>query len=140
MKLFDVLVESGCQQGPRHHRVDGANASIHSGLRRGTLKSSDCWWSPIPAKTKCETNDGTLPLHAAAHQGHIEVVRFLVETPANIDGGGTNDGGTPLILAAHQGQLEVFRLSGGVGCQQGPRQDRLQEKRLFYIAAEMRAP
>ena len=34
----------------------------------------------MPSKTEARTNDGGTPLILAAHQGHLEVVRFLVES------------------------------------------------------------
>ena len=46
----------------------------------------------------------------AAWEGHLEVVRLLVESGAKIDQGKTDDGATPLFIAAQQGDLEVVRL------------------------------
>ena len=43
------------------------------------------------------------PLFVAAHEGHLEVVRFLVESGANKDQGTTDNGATPLFIAAHEG-------------------------------------
>ena len=45
----------------------------------------------------------------AAQNGHLEVVRFLVESGANKDQGTTDDGVTPLYIAAQNGHLEVVR-------------------------------
>ena len=62
------------------------------------------------------TDDGTTPLFVAAQQGHLEVVRFLVESGADKDQGTTHDGTTPLFIAAQHGHLEVVRFlveSGG---------------------------
>ena len=70
---------------------------------RATLKLSDFWWSPVPKKT----NIGQMmEQHLFAEQlrkGHLEVVRFLVESGANKDQGTTDFGATPLSIAAHQG-------------------------------------
>ena len=55
------------------------------------------------------TNDGPTPLHLAVANGHLEVVRFLVESGANKDQGTTDDGATPLFIGAHKRHLEVVR-------------------------------
>ena len=66
----------------------------------------------------------------AARHGHLEVVRFLVESGANKDQCLTNNGATPLFVAARHGHLEVVRFlveSGanndqgatGTGCDEG---------------------
>ena len=47
-----------------------------------------------------------------AHQGHLDVVRFLVESGANKDQGTTDNGSTPLYIAAHEGHLEVVPCLG----------------------------
>ena len=69
-------------------------------LTRGTLKLSDFWLSPVPTKTKAAQIDGATPLLVAAHQGHCEVVRFLVKSGANKDHGTIGDGSTALFIAA----------------------------------------
>ena len=55
------------------------------------------------------------PFSIAATQGHLEVVRFLVESGANKDLG-TTDG--TLFIAAQQGHLEIVRFLGGARSQQ----------------------
>ena len=50
-----------------------------------------------------------MPLFIAAEKGHLEVVRFLVESGANKDQASTDDGSTPLFIAAGKGHLEVVR-------------------------------
>ena len=74
----------------------------------GTLKLSNFWWSPVPTKTK-ETTDYGTPLYIAAQEGHLKVVRFLVESGANQDQGMADPGITPLYIAAQNGHLEVVR-------------------------------
>ena len=56
--------------------------------------------------------------------GHIEVVRFLVESGANKDQGRTDTGATPLLIAGQQGHLEVVRFMGEVGANKRPRHRR----------------
>ena len=55
------------------------------------------------------TDNGATPLFKSAHQGHLEVVRFLVESGADKHQGRTDNGSTPLSIAADQGHLEVVR-------------------------------
>ena len=60
----------------------------------------------------------------AAHQGHLEVIRFLVESGANKDQGMTLFGVTPLLMAACQGHLEVVRFLVESGANKRPRHHR----------------
>ena len=51
-------------------------------------------------KDQGRTDIGQTPLHAAAQNGHLEVVRFLVECGANNDQARTDIGQTLLHAAA----------------------------------------
>lgn len=53
--------------------------------------------------------DGHTALHAAAQNGHIEVVRKLMEYKANIEAV-TNEGHTALFAAAHKGYANIVRV------------------------------
>ena len=120
---------------------DGATPLFIAAHRGSTLKLSDFWWSLVPTKTKAEPDDGATPLFIAAQKGHLEVVRVLVEHGASNGKGRRIDGETPLSIAAQNGHVQVVRLSGGVGCQQRPRQGRqLEEQRPLHIAAREGAP
>ena len=57
----------------------------------------------------------------AASKGHLEVVRFLVESGANKDQGMTDDGRTPLFIAAQKGTLKLsdFWWESGANKDQG---------------------
>ena len=58
---------------------------------------------------KCGNVNGYTPLHLAAKNGYLEVVKyFITEHQCNLDLG-NNDGYTPLHLAAHYGQIEVVK-------------------------------
>ena len=57
------------------------------------------------AKDQAAT-DGMTPLIIAAQQGHLDIVRFLVEVGVAKDQAAT-DGMTPLIIAAQQGHLDM---------------------------------
>ena len=50
--------------------------------------------------------DGTTPLHAASHMGHLDVVKYLVEAGVGLNPG-NNEGGTPLALARQEGHKKV---------------------------------
>ena len=52
-------------------------------------------------------HDHATPLHHAAHAGHMEVVRLLVERGARLDVADTLHDATPLGWAEHGGQREV---------------------------------
>ena len=60
----------------------------------------------------------------AAHKGHLEVVRILVESGANKDQGNTDDGMTPLSIAAQEGHVEVVRFLVESGANKRPRRHR----------------
>ncbi|CAK9064590.1 unnamed protein product [Durusdinium trenchii] len=52
---------------------------------------------------------GGTALHSAACNGHLEVVRGLLEAGSDIEATRRQDGATALLLAAHHGHLEVVR-------------------------------
>ena len=58
-------------------------------------------------KDQGTTDDGTAPLFIAAVEGHLEVVRFLVESGANKDQGKTDNGSTHVYIATQEGHFEV---------------------------------
>ena len=54
-------------------------------------------------------DDGSTPCCMAAQNGHVEVVRALVEAEAVVDKARVDDGTTPCLIAAHYGHAEVAR-------------------------------
>mmetsp|Transcript_14874 Transcript_14874/g.22880 ORF Transcript_14874/g.22880 Transcript_14874/m.22880 type:complete len:338 (-) Transcript_14874:53-1066(-) len=55
--------------------------------------------------------DGSTPLHQAAAQGHVDIVKLLVEQSSiNVNAIREKDGATPLYLAAIHGHVRVVQL------------------------------
>jgi len=55
------------------------------------------------------STNGTTPLHIAAHNGHFNIAKLLLENHANIDAANTDDA-TPLYLATQEGCFDVVKL------------------------------
>jgi ankyrin repeat protein len=105
----DVASKKGHVEFVRFLDRHGAGASTQSEDKR----------SPVSSAT-ARNKTGWSPLHVAAAQGDVEVVRALVEcgvdTTALAD-----DGRTPLHVAAEAGHVEVVRFLANHG-KYGPRQ------------------
>ena len=69
----------------------------------------------MPTKTKARQTMEKRASFIAADEGHLEVVRFLVESGANKDQGTADDGSTPLLIAAQNGHLRIVRFLVGSG-------------------------
>jgi ankyrin repeat protein len=65
-------------------------------------------------KTLLDTRDadGSTALHCATWKGHLEVVKFLIKTGADVHAQNNNDhwGTTPLHAAAHANQSAIAQL------------------------------
>ena len=65
------------------------------------------WWKLVLDKDQAN-NQGATPLYIAAENGHLDVVRHLVEVGADKDQA-SNQRATPLFIAALNGHLDVVR-------------------------------
>ena len=59
--------------------------------------------------------NGATAIWDAAGQGHFDVVRYLVDSGANLELGRTDDGFTPLHVAAYLKHLDIVRFLVEVG-------------------------
>ena len=80
---------------------------------KGTWEWPNCCWIWIAILSSVCTRSVT-PLHIAAHAGHLEMVRLLLDVE-NRDQRTPNRGATPLHAAVQEGRLEVaeFLLRNG---------------------------
>jgi ankyrin repeat protein len=73
-------------------------------LRATTRSSSGC----SRGGADVDAQGGSTPLHSAAANGHLDVVKFLVAQQAEVNAKET-DGWTPLHLAARYGYLDIVK-------------------------------
>jgi ankyrin repeat protein len=92
------------------------------------------WKSPDCQDKNPEAKDGWTPLHWAAHKGHLEVTRLLLQhcQDKNTE---NKAGETPLHYAALHGHLEVTRLLLQ-HCQDKNPEDKYGKTPLHYAAQE----
>ena len=124
-KWWHELLERHLNQ-PRNPNFEDANAMtpLCVASLNGSLKCVSLLIEAGANKDQGTTDDGATPLYIAAQEGHLEVVRFLVESGANKDQG-TDRWWSNASLHSSSGRAPwSCPISGGVRCQQRPRQDR----------------
>ena len=83
-------------------------APIHDAAQAGDVARVRALLVADPTLVDAKTDYGFTPLILAAQNGHLEVVKYLLEKSAAVDAK-SNDGVTPLIVAAQNGYLEVVK-------------------------------
>ena len=70
-------------------------------------------------------NNGVTPLFVASHEGHVEVIRVLIDAGALINQA-MNNGVTPIWVASHNGHMAIVRylILHGSGMEQPDNQGR----------------
>ena len=98
-----ILCLAGCAT------ASNAQAQINYAAELGDVQKVRALIAADPAVVDAKEKDGVTPLWIAAQQGHLEVMKVLLEKGAVVDAK-TNDGFTPLLIAAEYGHLEVVRM------------------------------
>jgi ankyrin repeat protein len=81
---------------------------LHWSALEGRLDMVRCLLLELGAVVNKGGQRGSTPLYCAAQNGHLEVVRFLVEYGADVDQANDN-GQTPLMAASFKKNEKVFR-------------------------------
>lgn len=78
---------------------------LHLAVHEGNLEKVKMVVSRFPEQVNVKDESNRIPLYWAARSNHADIVRFLVEKGADINGQ-TNDGWAALHTAAYNGRLE----------------------------------
>ncbi len=89
--------------------VNATNASDESPLMMAALKGDQPMVMQLLARDAAVNKTGWAPLHYAATNGHVEIMRTLLEHYAFIDAQSPN-GTTPLMMAAMYGSTDAVKL------------------------------
>ena len=82
---------------------------IHDSARDGNLKKVKALLKHNPALISSKDNNGGMPLHEAAFNGHKDVAELLLDKKAGVNAR-DNNGATPLHYAAFNGHKDVVEL------------------------------
>lgn len=89
--------------------VESLNKSDESPLMAAALDGQLALCKALIARGAAVNKTGWAPLHYAATNGHVDVIRLLLEEHAFIDAESPNKT-TPLMMAARYGSIEAVRL------------------------------
>jgi len=126
LDVAKLLVENGAQVNEQDQNgktpLDSAFEDAHSSasmyiaevlIRAGGRSSLDQYAYCIPAirssNFDIRFDDGLAPLHFAAREGHIVILRYLLEKKANIEAKNAS-GAPPLHEAFRAGQIEAAKM------------------------------
>ena len=89
--------------------IEARNGQDESALMMAALKGNLPLVKTLIARNADVNKPGWAPLHYASTNGHIEVIRVLLEHHAYIDAESPN-GTTPLMMAAHYGTAAAVKV------------------------------
>ena len=81
---------------------------LHRAYGYGFLKTAARLLKEDASKVNDSNYYGETPIYRACHNGHMEIVKFLLEKGAVIENA-TIDGFTPLFIMCHKGNLDFVR-------------------------------
>jgi len=103
-------------------RTTAGELAIHLCAKHGQLECLAVLveWANTSTSSKDEPlvdaldEKGYSPLHHASYGGHLETVRWLIETGEAKSKSATSEGMTPLLVAAAKGEVGVFKYLAGL--------------------------
>ena len=134
VEAIDLLVERGAWVNAREHengqtplmfaawenRPDAIRALVRHGALTGLMsfvvsmieERLDEYGNPIPSRRRRvpggnSVMGGLTPLLFAAREGHLESVRALVDSGADVDRASGGDGSSPMVIAIGNGHYDV---------------------------------
>jgi ankyrin repeat protein len=102
-RVIDVLL------GFKKTDIDARNANDESPLMLASLRGDEALVRKLIARDAAVNKPGWTPLHYAATNGHIEIMKLLLENHAFIDAPSPNET-TPLMMAAMYGSTPGVEL------------------------------
>jgi ankyrin repeat protein len=106
--VIDVLLSSASTD------VEARNVSDESPLMLASLRGQIDLVRKLIARDAAVNKPGWTPLHYAATNGHVEIIKLLLENYAFIDAPSPNET-TPLMMAAMYGSTQSVELLLGEG-------------------------
>src|SRR6266702_2937545 len=114
--LFAALRNSHIQVAELLHQHGAVTYSSYEGRTLLHAASEDGltdvaqWLLNIGADANAQRDDHTTPLHLAAANGHLEIIRTLLVHGVDVNAAATRDNRTPLHEASKGGHVDIVRL------------------------------